>query len=327
MMPKSCRALAALLALPACVATPYPRDPPTPVAAPASSSASPDSLVTRAAAQLRGGDTTGAIESYRQAIAINPEHGAAGLLISALYDAGRTEEAFALGDRYRRHGPRNPRALFRYGWVLGYVWEIDAAEAVFRELIAMDSGGIYEAWGHGELAYMARARGDADAAVRHMELAVRARPDDVISRIGLAHMLLNADRAREALPILVRELERDTLARGYGGIPAQMLLGWAYGQLGDSLSARAAFDRLAPRIAQLGNSRVMQFFALQGRRAEALAAAARIPRINLYGAPEINDNLVAALRGASEYEALLARSRANVTERRRRLGLGVVRTP
>ena len=283
--------------------------------------ADPDSLVATAAAQLREGDTSGAIATYRRAIAINPAHGSAGLLISALYEAGATREAVALGERYLRHGPRNPRALFRYGWVLGYVWEIDKAEAVFRELIAIDSGGIYEAWGHGELAYMARARGDADGAVRHMELAVRARPDDVISRVGLAHMLLNAGRAGEALPILTRELERDSLARGYGAIPAQMLLGWAYSQLRDSGSARVAFDRLRPRIAQLGSSRRMQFHALAGERAQALAVAATIPRVNLYGAPEINDNLVANLRGAAEYEALLRRSRGDVAERRRQLGL------
>lgn len=194
---RSCRAFIALLAVPACASTPGPPDP-LDHPAPAVSSANPDSLVNAAVSQLRTGDTTGAIALYRAAIAIDPRHGAAGLLISTLYDAGRTREAVELGARYRRQGPRNPRALFRYGWVLGYLWEIDEAESVFRELIAMDSGGIYEAWGHGELAYMARARGNVDDAVRHMELAVRARPEDVISRVGLAHMLLNAGRARRS---------------------------------------------------------------------------------------------------------------------------------
>lgn len=50
-----------------------------------------------------------------------------------------------LGDRSRREGPRNPRALFRFGWILAYTGEIAEAEALYRDLVVLDRGGIYQA--------------------------------------------------------------------------------------------------------------------------------------------------------------------------------------
>jgi Flp pilus assembly protein TadD len=132
------------------------------------------------------------------ALAADPTNGAAGLLITTLYQAGRIEEAYALGERYHREGPRNPRALFRYDWLLAFIGEVDRAEPLFRDLIALDKGGIYEAWGNGELAYLARARGDARGAVAFMERAVAARPADMISRVGRAQMMVEAGDARAA---------------------------------------------------------------------------------------------------------------------------------
>jgi hypothetical protein len=34
-----------------------------------------------------------------------------------------------------REGPRNPRALFRFGWVLAYTGAIARAEALYRDLV------------------------------------------------------------------------------------------------------------------------------------------------------------------------------------------------
>ena len=117
----------------------------------------PDQLMATAQQQLRAGDRAGAIASLRSAVALDPKHGSAGLLITTLHQAGRIEEAYALGERYHREGPRNPRALFRFGWLLAFIGEVDRAEPLFRDLIALDKGGIYEARGNGELAYLARA--------------------------------------------------------------------------------------------------------------------------------------------------------------------------
>lgn len=226
-------------------------------------------------------------------------------------------------ERYRRHGPLNPRALFRYGWALGFLWENARADSVFRELTVHDRGGIYEAWGHGELAYLARARGERGRAVSYMELARRAQPNDAISRIGLATMLLDAGRVTEALPILRSELAADSLARGYGGLPALLLLASALRQTGDTAAARLAIERLRPRIGQLTPARKLQFYSAAGDVSSALELARTTPRIALYGSPDPHDHLLATLRGTPEFEALLTRSRAEVNARRQSVGLPV----
>lgn len=46
---------------------------------------------------LRDGDRAGAIDALQSAVAIDPGHGAAGLRITTLHQAGRIEEAYALG--------------------------------------------------------------------------------------------------------------------------------------------------------------------------------------------------------------------------------------
>ena len=288
---------------------------------------SPDSLVSRAALHLAAGDSAAAVAAYRRAIDVDPTHGAAGLLISLLDVRGQTAEAVALGESYYRHGPRNPRALFRYGWVLLSLWEQARADSLYRDLVRLDSAGIYSAWGHGELAYLARARGEADAAIQHMRTAVDNQPSDAISAVGLAQMLLNAGRANEALPILQRALARDTLARGYGQQPAQVLLAWALFQVGDSTAAHDVLTRFEPRVLRMSPTRRMQFYAVAGRIGEALAVAEQTRTIGLYGGPDPRDGMLAPLRGHPRYEALLARSRARVNATRAALGLRPILYP
>ena len=123
-----------------------------------------DEWAAVASQRLKDGDRDAAIEALQAAVKTDPAHGSAGLLITTLHQTGRIEEAYALGERYHREGPRNPRALFRYGWLLAFIGEVERAEVLFRDLVALDKGGIYEAWGNGELAYLARARGDARGA-------------------------------------------------------------------------------------------------------------------------------------------------------------------
>ena len=184
----------------------------------------PDSWTARAQQHLREGNLSEALTCLRSAVALDASHPAAGLLITTLHQADRIEEAFALGERYRRDGPRNPRALFRFGWILAFTGEIAPAEALFRDLVELDRGGIYEAWGNGELAYLARARGQAWQAVEFMRRAVAARPDDTVSRIGYAHMLVEAGDPRTAAALLELELKKNPVALGYGGVPAALVL-------------------------------------------------------------------------------------------------------
>ncbi|MFM7626020.1 MAG: tetratricopeptide repeat protein, partial [Gammaproteobacteria bacterium] len=68
-----------------------------------------DEWAAVASQRLKDGERDAAIEALQAAVAADPTNGAAGLLITTLYQAGRIEEAYALGERYHREGPRNPR--------------------------------------------------------------------------------------------------------------------------------------------------------------------------------------------------------------------------
>lgn len=295
-----------------------------------------DEWANLASQRLRDGDRAGALEALQAAVAADPANPAAGLLITTLHQSGRIEEAYALGERYHREGPHNPRALFRHGWLLSFIGEIDRAEALFHELVELDRGGIYEAWGNGELAYLARARGDARGAVAFMERAVAARPADTISRVGRAHMMVEAGEAHAAAALLSAELAADQAARGYGGMPAALILGWALRLMGEDTEADQRLGPLEQTVfpdnadttaRQLGMepmqaSRQLAFLAVSGRREEALRLAEQIPVLPLYGAPDPHDGMFDTLRGEPRYEALLARSRAQIEAERARLGLG-----
>ena len=297
-----------------------------------------DEWAAAAAQALKEGDRPKAIEALRAAVTADPANGAAGLLITTLHQAGHVEEAYALGDRYYREGPRNPRALFRFGWLLAFIGETSRAEALFRDLIALDKGGIYEAWGNGELAYLARARGDARGAVAFMEQAVAARPADMISRVGRAQMMIEAGDVTGAIPLLEAELKTDPAARSYGGMPAALVLGWAHRLRGNDAAAATWLDPLEQTLfatspdanaRQLGMepmlaARQLAYLAIRGQHERALALADRTPTIPLYGAPDPRDSMYASLTGKPAYEALLTRARDSINAERRRLGLGAL---
>lgn len=192
--------------------------------------------------------------------------------------------------------------------------------------MVLDRGGICQAWGHGELAYLARARGDASQAVAFMEQAVAAKPDDVISRVGLAQMMATAGDVRGAVPRLEAELAKNPAARGYGAIPAALVLGWAYHQLGQAAEANRWLETLdAERKAgawAAEPARELAYLAVRGRREEALKLADRTPHLLLYGAPDPRDPMLASLRGEPRYEALITRALDRIDAERARLGWG-----
>jgi hypothetical protein len=173
-----------------------------------------------------------------------------------------------------------------------------------------------------------------------MRRAVAAKPDDVVSRVGLAQMMINAGAGaganagadpgvvREAVPLLEAELAKNPAAAGYGGMPAPIVLGWAYRLLGDDAAAAKWFATLETARAAGAwarePARELAFLAVSGRRDEALQLAARTPHILLYGAPDPHDRMFESLVGAPEYEALLQRSRSKVDAERKRLGWGAL---
>ena len=284
----------------------------------------PDAWMASAQQHLRDGDQAKAIGCLQSAVALDPGHGSAGLLITTLHQADRIEEAYTLGDRYRREGPRNPRALFRFGWLLAFSGEIERAEALFRELVEIDRGGIYEAWGQGELAYLARARGQPQQAVDWMRRAIDARPEDTISRVGLAQMLVEAGDPRAAVPLLEVELGKNPAALGYGAMPASLVMGWAYRRLGDEAAAAPWLatlqDRQVPGMGTSPLARELALLAIRGSVDEALHLAERIPHIALYGAPDPHDGMYASLEGYPAYERLMQRCIDRIDAERARMG-------
>jgi len=218
----------------------------------------------------------------------------------------------------------------RLGWAYGFLWEQERAAQIFLRLASDSTSGVYRAWGHGELAYLARARGQLAEAVNHMERAVSAVPSDRISQLGLATMLLTAGDAARARPIIDRVMSIDSNSIGYGALPGRLLLGWAARDLGDSTLARGMFGEVERRILTSvtpGNDQrpmLLKVYALQGRRADAVALirqVSELPRDNLYGGPDSHDGAIVSLRGVPEFEALQTKQRERVKARRRAIGL------
>lgn len=291
-------------------------------------------LYSRGAVELLAGNRAPVVNDFERVLALDSTHPrVVPYLITEYFDSGRVREALALGERMRVLQPRNHLAQFRLGWAYGYLWEQEKAQQVFLRLAKDSTAGVYRAWGHGELAYLARARGDLAAAVSHMEEAVGAVPTDRTSQLGLATMLLTAGDAARARPIIETVLAVDSSANGFGATPGRLLLAWAARDLGDTSVARRMFDNVERAIiasSASGNDQrrmLLKVHALQGRRASAIAHLRHfplLPRDNLYGGPNDHDTALASLRGVPEFEAVVATQRAQTIARRRTLNLPAI---
>ena len=291
-------------------------------------------LFSRGAAHSLAGQRAGALADYERVLALDSAHArVAPLLITEYYDAGRTREALALGERLRVLQPRNFFAQFRLGWAYGYLWDQEKAQQVFTRMAADSAAGRYRALGHGELAYLARARGDIAAAVSHMEQAVRAAPADRLIVLGLATMLLTAGDAARGRSLVEAVLAQDSNAVGFGAIPGRLLLGWAARDLSDTTVARRMFadvERIVMASSTEGNEQrpmLLKVYGLQGRRADAvvlLRNLPQLPRDNLYGGPDDHDPTIASLRGIPEFDAVVAQERVRTNARRRAMRLSAL---
>lgn len=288
-------------------------------------------LYARAVTVGAAGDAPARLAGFERVLAADSTFApAVGLLITAYADAGRVREAIALGERMRQLQPRNYQAQFRLGWEYGYLWDQGNAVRVFEHLANDTASGIYRSWGRGELAYLARARGDFTAAVRHMEGAAHAVPDDLVSRLGLAMMLLTSGDAARARPLIESGLARDSNATGYGSLSGRLLLAWAARDLKDSTLAKRMFADAERRFAATSaagnnqNSQLLKALSLQGRIADAVELLRRMPPDRLYGGPDDHDGTLVALRGEPEFESYMAKRRARVNAERRSVGLAEV---
>jgi tetratricopeptide (TPR) repeat protein len=255
-----------------------------------------DSLVTDAGTAMARGDTTAAVAALRLALQRDSLHvRAARTLVKYYVDAAQYREAYALGEFIERVQPRNLVARFYYGWAPGYLFDTTRSRAIYERLIADDPRGTYGAWSHGELGYVARAQGNFPAAIRHMIEGRRAMPEDRYLPVGHATMLLTAGDAAGAKAILDSALARDSLAIGFGGLPANLLQAWAARDLGDSSAASTAFRRaeaqLRPRAAR-GDGQALRYLAaaatLRGQPDSALVLLDKAvdPNLRPYGGPQ-----------------------------------------
>ncbi len=288
-------------------------------------------IFARAFAEGSNGNAAARLAGYERALAADSSFDrVVGLLISALGDAGREREAIALGVRMQTLQPKNYLAQFRLGWQYGYLWEQSSALAVFAKLAADTSAGVFRSWATGEEAYMARARGDFPAAVRYMEEATRIVPNDLVSRLGLAMMLLTNGDAARARPLIESGLARDSNATGYGSFSGRLLLGWAARDLKDTSLARRMFadaERGFKALAAAGsnqNANLLKLYALQGRREESVALLATLMKqrpTTIYGGLDDHDGSLESLRGVPEFEQYMARRRDAGNAKRAELGL------
>lgn len=137
-------------------------------------------------------------------------------------------------------------------------------------------------------------------------------------------MMATAGDVRGAVPRLEAELARNPAARSYGAIPAALVLGWAYHQLGQAAAANRWLDSLeSDRLSGAWAAepgRELAYLAIRGRREEALQLAQRTPHLRLYGAPDPRDPMLASLRGEPRYDDLIIRSLDRIDVERARLG-------
>lgn len=291
---------------------------------------------TDASALLAAADTLAsarryqeAAEKYSAALSLQPDSlDAAKRALGSFWRAGRYDDAYRWGQRVLAREPDSLGVLFNVGVTCGFLVALDCADSIFRRTVRIDPTFVY---GHGELAFLAQARGRLPEAVRHAEAAYRAAPDDDFAVSGLAQMLIPAGGAARAIALIEPRLAANRQARAYGGRSMLTLYGWALLTLGDSARATSVFDEVLDWLDQRERAGQTSYqlyreraaiHALQGRRGPALAAmqTAFDRGWRLYGSWSLTDPMFASLANDPEAEVTIGRMRADIREMRRRLG-------
>lgn len=153
-------------------------------------------LRDRAAAQLRHGDPTGAVETLRRALSAEPDDASShALLALALVQARRRHAARAEAAVALTLQPEAPFPHLAMGVVLRAHGELRAAERELRQSVE-----LAPSWpeGHRSLAEVLRARGKAAEARAALDLALGLDPGDPQTLSDLAELELAAGRLDEA---------------------------------------------------------------------------------------------------------------------------------
>jgi serine/threonine-protein kinase len=222
-------------------------------------------VVVLAQAYRRAGDTAGAVEVLRQAIAVRPDQlvllrmlaglleqqgrweeaigcyrairvqhprlGAA--LARALIQVGRADEGETVLRELIRQQPSNPELLLYLAFILEVLKKQDEAERVCRQAISLDPNLAQAYYNLGAILWGRKRPEEAVAAFRQ---AILRKPDFVKAYDTLAVALLGQKKPAEAVTVCHQAILRD---RGYAGV--YNTLGVALNELKKPVEAEAAW--------------------------------------------------------------------------------------
>ena len=271
-----------------------------------------------------------ASDRYAAALRLWPDSlGIAKRALGAFWRAARYDDAYVWGRRVLAREPRSLDVLFNLGVTCGFLIELQCVDESFHRGLALDSSFVD---GHGELAFLAQAKGNLSEAIRHMEAAYALAPDNDFAVSGLAQMLIPARQAERARSVMRPRLRANRKARAYGGRSMLTLDAWALLQLGDTASANVEFNEVLGSLRereQAGQTTYQLYreraaiYALRGERVAAISAmqTAYDRGWRLYGSWSLPDPMFANVMGESAVVLLVERMRADVRAMRRRLGM------
>ena len=295
-----------------------------------SASADPAGLVAAADSAASARKDREASARYLAVLALWPDSlPVAERALGSFWRAARYQDAYVWGRRALERDPHSLRVLFDVGVTCGFLVALECADSVFRRTIALDPSFVD---GYSELAFLAQARGDLAGAVREMQSAYAAGPENDFAVSGLAQMLIPAREPGRARVLMEPRLALDRKARAYGGRSMLTLYGWALLQLGDTLGADRAFDEVLGwlrRREQAGQTTYQLFreraaiHALRGEREAAVDAmqTAFERGWRLYGSWSLTDPMFAGVASDPRVAALIEKMRVEVREIRRQLGM------
>ena len=271
-----------------------------------------------------------AAERYAAALVLQPDSlGIARRALGSFWRAGRYDDAYSWGQRVLASAPESLGVLFNLGVACGFLVELECVDSIFQRTLRINPAYVA---GHGELAFLAQARGDLQAAVRHMEAAHIVAPNDDLAVSGLAQMLIPGGDAARAKGLMEPRIAANRQSPAYGGRSMLTLYGWALLALGDTAGATSAFDEVLgwlqerERAGQTTYQLYRERAAIHALRGEKEAATAAMQLAfdrgwRLYGSWSLPDPMFSSMMGDPEVEALLVRMRAEVCMMRQRLGL------
>jgi tetratricopeptide (TPR) repeat protein len=249
--------------------------------------------------------------------------------LGSFWRAARYEDAYVWGQRVLAREPRSLDALFDVGVTCGFLVALKCVDSVFQRAIELDPSFVE---GHGELGFLAQARGQLTEAMRHMEAAYALAPQNDFAVSGLAQILIPAGQGKRARAVLEPRLAANRQARAYGGRSMLTLYAWALLEQSDTTAAYAAFEevrgwlrsreRAGQTTYQLYRERAA-IYALRGERDSAIGAmqAAFDRGWRLYGSWSLTDPMFAGVVREPAVAALVERMRVTVRGMRQRLGM------